>query len=345
MRLRIFILVLCIAASCRILGQQPCDHRPRFDAVEVDRFDVREGTNCPADFVVMVQEAIVKRLGSVGSVKEVLHPGEKPLRADAKVLRLTGVITYFNPGNQAVRFAIGFGAGEAEIDLHLSFEDAATHAILMGGEVRGLVMGSSIFMGGDSAGVADDVARRAVSAAELLIQTGAPEGSSEVASISPSQATQTNRREIPLVAVDTHKVEKTLNDLAASGYEIKGVNLAGGRNVIAIMEKQPDGAPVKQYRLILADGRGDIEDRLNQASNKGFRFTRNTLMPEASGGLDFFMEKTQAPSTYHFPYKVWGGKHATDICQEAGDELSHGFGLVGVAEVKDGNIVVLEGNP
>jgi Domain of unknown function (DUF4410) len=79
---------------------------------------------------------------------------------DAHLLRLTGLITNYNPGNRAKRhFGVG-AAGAAEIDSKVSFVDATTGHTLMSQDLRAVLAVG--FFGGKSEDAVKGYARRVV---------------------------------------------------------------------------------------------------------------------------------------------------------------------------------------
>ena len=49
-----------------------------------------------------------------------------PQRDGKPSLLLSGTVTEFEPGSQAERYLVGFGAGAAKLKMHFSFQDSAT---------------------------------------------------------------------------------------------------------------------------------------------------------------------------------------------------------------------------
>jgi hypothetical protein len=85
--------------------------------------------------IPVMQAEIVLQLVKKGIFDEVVdgsslppaRPGAQPPAEDGKAkLILSGNVTEFEPGNQAERYLIGFGAGAAKLKMHFTFQDAAT---------------------------------------------------------------------------------------------------------------------------------------------------------------------------------------------------------------------------
>ena len=55
------------------------------------------------------------------------QPGAQPPTENGKAkLLLSGTVTEFEPGSQAERYLVGFGAGAAKLEMHFVFQDVAT---------------------------------------------------------------------------------------------------------------------------------------------------------------------------------------------------------------------------
>ena len=53
---------------------------------------------------------------------------QPPPESGKRQLLLSGTVTDFEPGSQAERYLVGFGAGAAKLTMHCVFQDAATGA-------------------------------------------------------------------------------------------------------------------------------------------------------------------------------------------------------------------------
>jgi len=61
--------------------------------------------------------------GTVSPTQPDVHPSAE--NGKAKLI-LLGTVTEFDPGSQAERYLVGFGAGTAKLKMHFAFQDAAT---------------------------------------------------------------------------------------------------------------------------------------------------------------------------------------------------------------------------
>ena len=128
----------------------------KFQYVQVNRFDVQQGVDLPPDYQLTIDEDLVKELGKIKGMKQVLREGE-PLPQAEPVLLVTGTITKYKKGSQATRYLVGFGAGSTVIDAHIKCYDATTKELLLERDVDGkVIMG---LMGGKSEGANNGLAK------------------------------------------------------------------------------------------------------------------------------------------------------------------------------------------
>jgi len=78
----------------------------------------------------VMQAEIVLQLVKKRIFDEVIDGGSlpptQPTENGKARLLLLGTVTEFEPGSQAERYLIGFGAGAAKLKMHFAFQDAAT---------------------------------------------------------------------------------------------------------------------------------------------------------------------------------------------------------------------------
>ncbi len=128
----------------------------KYQYVQANRFDLQQGVDLPPDYLLTIDEDLIKELGKIKGMKQVLREGE-PLPQGEPVLLVTGTITKYKKGNQATRYLVGFGAGSTVIDAHFKCYDAATKELLLESDVDGkVIMG---LMGGKSEGANNGLAK------------------------------------------------------------------------------------------------------------------------------------------------------------------------------------------
>jgi hypothetical protein len=74
------------------------------------------------------------------------------------VLRISGTVTNFKPGNRRKRQVIGLGAGATVVEAQVKFSDAATGRVLLNRQVKGVTWTG--IAGGDSKSAGESLARK-----------------------------------------------------------------------------------------------------------------------------------------------------------------------------------------
>jgi hypothetical protein len=110
----------------------------RYSVLIVEKFNV-DPAAVKAGFleeqVPVMQAEIILQLVKQGIFDEVVdgsslpptQPGTQPTAEHGKAkLLLSGTVTEFEPGSQAERYLVGFGAGAAKLKMHFTFQDAAS---------------------------------------------------------------------------------------------------------------------------------------------------------------------------------------------------------------------------
>lgn len=141
-----FLVVLAIAAF--LLGDRAAPQENKkeqsakplagYSVLIVEKFEV-EPAAVKAGFLEaqapVMQAEIILQLVKKGIFDEVVDGSSlPPARPDAqpaaengkRKLLLSGTVTEFEPGSQAERYLVGFGAGAAKLKMHFAFQDAAT---------------------------------------------------------------------------------------------------------------------------------------------------------------------------------------------------------------------------
>ena len=158
------VQVALVTAAVTLMGVAlGAEKKGKFEYVQVNRFDVAQGVEFPADYQLTMTEDLVKNLEKTKALKQVMRQGEK-LPEGAPVLRIEGTVTKYKKGSQAARYLVGFGAGATVVEAQVKFYDAVTNALLLEKKVDGkVVMG---VMGGKSEGANNGVAKEIIKVAK-----------------------------------------------------------------------------------------------------------------------------------------------------------------------------------
>lgn len=86
-------------------------------------------------FLVLKNSSDIFIMGMRGVFRDARHPIEPILAVDAgpdagKALIVRGKVTQMNPGSQALRYWVGFGAGQSRVEISGEVLDAASNTVL-----------------------------------------------------------------------------------------------------------------------------------------------------------------------------------------------------------------------
>jgi hypothetical protein len=129
------------ASSAAPVKPTPRTVKKTYNAIDVAPFEIQRDVTFPLEYLALMQTEISKELTSAKVFAEVVTEGQTASTPDTHLLRVTGLITNYNPGNRAKRC---FGAGAAraaEIDSKVSFVDATTGQTLLSQDLRAVLAG------------------------------------------------------------------------------------------------------------------------------------------------------------------------------------------------------------
>ena len=103
--------ILCVSFCLSAAGPPPTP----FTAVEIDRFVAAAGVAFPADYQSALVEDIAREVSLAFPSVIIVRQGEA-LPFGHAVLRISGTVIEFKPGNRAKRQLIGMGAGATVVE-------------------------------------------------------------------------------------------------------------------------------------------------------------------------------------------------------------------------------------
>jgi curli biogenesis system outer membrane secretion channel CsgG len=160
-RQAVFVCLAAGLAAGAVVAEEK-SVKGKYQAIEVARFDIKPGVEkFSPDWLVTMNEELIKQLQETAKFKEVLREGEKPSDASTPTLMLVGTVTEYNPGNRAARYMVGFGAGKTKVKAHVKILDKATNEVLFEDDVDGKVIMGVI--GGESIGATRGLAKEVAS--------------------------------------------------------------------------------------------------------------------------------------------------------------------------------------
>jgi hypothetical protein len=156
MSTRVAVLSIILALAVR----SPAASQPAlYSAVEADKFVAARGIAFPSDYQTALREDIAREMSIAYPTIVILRPGDTPPTGRA-VLRISGTVTRFKPGNRAKKFIIGFGAGATVVQAVVRLADASTARTIVNRQLDGFTwIGAG---GGDSENAADSLAKKIV---------------------------------------------------------------------------------------------------------------------------------------------------------------------------------------
>jgi Domain of unknown function (DUF4410) len=344
-----FLLTIGTLGLMQVGGAAETAVKDKYPAVQVDRFEIKEGVQFPVDYLLTLQEEIIKQLQESKQFQEVLRPGENPTDSATEVLRLTGTINHFRPGSRAKRYVVGFGAGSTEIYAHLTFVDRATGQTVLTQEVRGQMAGG--FIGGESLNVTRDFAKKVVNSIKLVRETHLP-AAGEVASNAAGEATRVDAAAAPEPNVDRHTVtissadfdagEKKLKEDGAAGYRLVEFAATGPKTAEAVLQKSGAPGEVFEYRLVRARLPGTLQKNLNKSAEESFHLCPHTL--NLFGGMmTVVAEKGPASAKLRHEYRVHQAMRLSSAQKNVAKDQSEGFVLAETFEQSGGvHLIIME---
>lgn len=337
------ISAIALVSSARAVGDALKD---KYHAVQVDRFDIQPGVKFPVDYLVTLQEEILKQLQNSKEFQDVLRPGENPARSDAQVLRLSGTINHFKPGSRAKRYVVGFGAGSTEIYAHVAFLDRSTGETVMTEEVKAAMAGG--FIGGESLNVTRGFAKQVVNTTKLVLLkrlpaagTPSPPSAGGTLSAAAGAPPTLDRHVVTVSSSDFPGAQQKLDVESAAGYRVTGLALTGKKKADVTLEKSATPPDVYHY-LLFHGGKGSLQKDLNKAADDGFRLCPHTLA-QVGGHLALIVEKPPVVPKTRYQYRVHITVRVSSAERDTEKDQSQGYTL---AEETDllyaGHVVVLE---
>lgn len=309
--------------------------KDKYLAIEVDKFDLRNGVEFPPEYLPSLQEAILEQVQSSKLFQQVLRPGENAIKPGAPVIRLTGTIEHFDPGSRAKRYVIGMGAGSTRIFAHLVFVDRTSGQPVATQDVTGVMSGG--FLGGNSEKVLQEFASRVAIGISLIarkslseVAAGPTTSSGTSGTVEPAAganatvgqpaatpletppassspvpgavvlATNPDRHTINFSAHDFSGAESKLNAEASAGYRLADFVRTGHDSAEIIFEKLTTSEKY-EYLVLHARLAGTMEKEMNRAAEEGYRFC-----PQAIGRFGGVMTAIfeRSPGGARFTYRV-----------------------------------------
>jgi hypothetical protein len=152
-----FLLSLTLFTTVSANAQKKDELKNQYKDVEVVKFEVQDGVKFPPEHMEGMMVEIAKELENLHKFRQVFSEGQTQTATGDPTIRLVGTVTKYEPGSQAKRYLIGFGAGKTKVVAHVKFIDKASGNVLFEKDVDGkVVMG---IFGGQSKTSLKDVGK------------------------------------------------------------------------------------------------------------------------------------------------------------------------------------------
>ena len=337
----VFLVFVSVLLSAGLARAGQATVRDKYRVVQVDRLEVAEGVNFPAEYLPVLQEDIVRQLQKSKTFDEVLRPGESPANPSAAVLRLNGTITSFTPGSRGKRY-IGLGMGQTKIFARLTYSDRATSQALIVEQIQGVLMGG--FMGGKSSNVTREFAKTVATNSKVVLGKQLPAPGEPVAGLPAASVPSGNaeRQVITLSSKDFEGSEKKLNDEAAKGFRLVEFTVTGKDSANLTLEKTEAAAQPSEYRIVHARLAGSLQKNLNKAAADGFRLTPHTL-GQFGSTIAVITEKRASSGTSVCQYRVHVTVRVSSLQHDIQKGQAEGYKLADTWEYSSsGHLAILE---
>jgi hypothetical protein len=353
-----FLIVVVICLAFPLFGQEvekPVSEKKAASAVTqnvkdvygvalIDEFHIQKGVDFPAAYLDALQKETVKQLISAKLFAEVISEGQKPTNPESRVLRMTGLITNYKPGNRAARYFGGYGAGATEIDSKLTFLDAATEQPILSEELRAMLTGG--FFGGKSEGALTDYARQLVNKTKLMVYMrlpalGATPNAAKGATDGTDSSTTPVRHTVSLTSKDWPGSQSKLNSEAAEGYRVTSVTITGKETAEVELLRADAIADQYQYRLVHPAMSTNLQKDMRMAAEEGFRATPHSLVI-LGNSLTMIMEKSSPPFKDRYQYAVKETMRVSSGQKETEKLQNEGYALIGELEHGGAHLLLFE---
>ncbi len=334
-------MMLCLGLSS--ISQEPKPQstiQDKYHVIEVNDFQIKEGVDLKPEYFTALQDELQKQLEESHKFQAVLRPGQPPPQPDMPVLRLTGLITKFNPGSRAKRYFLSNGAGSSQIFVHTKYIDRATGETVIEGEVIGTLAGG--FFGGDSKNVMNQFARAVVTTTKLmLLKTPAPAIANVANPATSAEPAAPRERQTMAISPDIlEENQKALNDLAAKGYRLVDYSSTSNKGATLTLEKTDD-ASGRTYMMFQTLRLGTLQNELNKAASEGYRLVPHTL--GFLKGYFLIAEKPATVSDVKYEYRLHATVRVSSAEKNVQEDQAQGYVLIDTSQMLNStHVIVLE---
>ena len=298
--------------------------RDKYQSIRVEKFEVKQGVEFPAEYLDKAQEEMFKQLADAKILKEILRAGEQNSDAATPFISLSGMINSYTPGSRSKRY-VGLGLGAAEVDAQIFLLDGKTKQRLQTERLRALLTGG--VFGGSEDKITNELARRVVLQTRYMLNSRVPPNGSSAAISEGASPTAQDRHTLTMNAKEWEEGQKKLEQEAAAGYRVVDFTMTGKSTANLELEKVADPADVFQYRWVHIRMYTHLQKELSKGTADGFHVypqTLTTLLPY----LTVLMEKPPGPSTVQYHYLVTEPLTMSNVQKDAEKHQREGYALL-----------------
>jgi hypothetical protein len=143
-----------------------------------------------------------------------------------------------------------------------------------------------------------------------------------------------------LATSKTSTMQKAMNEAAEAGYRFSGVmggeTAFGGSEVVTIMVRMPEAAPLYDYRLLAASKTSTMQKEMQQAGDAGYEYRGQTVFSSAFGGDEVvvILERNRKATPQLFEYQLLATSKTSTMQKELQEAGEGGFEFVGITVAK-----------
>ncbi|HUL15655.1 MAG TPA: hypothetical protein VLV88_06640 [Terriglobales bacterium] len=314
--------------------------KDHYKVIEIEKFEVQEGVSFSDDYIQRLQDETLKEFQKSGEFKQALLPGQSPEDATSAVLRVTGIITYFDPGSRGERY-IGFGLGSGNIVANILFRDVATNQPLILEQVCATFAGGAF--GGASEGITRELARRLRTALELHLEKPLPLVSeSDSLSLEFLRHPAADDKFVSITKGAFEEAQTNLNQQAVLGYRVVVLTPHGTKSADVRMMQAATPPEVYQYRIFHVQNISNLAKDLTKAGLEGYRYRPRTLGQFGGAVGVAIAEKPPVLPAERYTYRLHAAMQISNAKKDIVKDQRESFSLAGTMEFGGMHVVLLE---
>jgi Domain of unknown function (DUF4410) len=132
------MLFVLLALFCAAMIASAESAAKKYQAIEIQQFDVKEGIQFPDDYLTSLNNDLHDQLQKLNTFNVRMMESSE-VASDQNMMRITGQITEYHPGSKTARALFGMMAGTTKVKAHIQVLDATDGSVLFEDDVDGKV--------------------------------------------------------------------------------------------------------------------------------------------------------------------------------------------------------------